>query len=138
MTGGPLRQNVVVRYKDGRVARGTTSDFMPNAAAFTLHVEGPSGIPRKVRVILEQAKAVFFVKSLEGNPGYKERKLQASQNPMGRRLLVTFLDGESMRGTCLGVNLGMPGFLLFPADRESNNKRIFVVKSAVREIKEEP
>ena len=133
-----MRQNVVVRYKDGRVTRGTTSDFRTNAEAFTLEVTGPSGVPRKVSVVLERAKAVFFVKSLEGNPDYKERKLQASQNPMGRRLLVTFNDGESMRGTCLGVNLGIQGFLLFPADPESNNKRIFVIKSAVREIREEP
>ena len=31
----------------------------------------------------------------------------------------------------------MSGFLLFPADPQSNNKRIFVIKSAVREIREE-
>lgn len=130
-------QNVVVRYRDGRVARGTTSDFKPNAESFTLAVEGPSGIPRDVRVSLEKVKAVFFVKSLEGNRDYKERKLRTPANPMGRKLLVTFHDGESMRGTTLGVNLNMPGFLLFPADPESNNKRIFVIKSAVKELREE-
>lgn len=132
-----MKQNVVIRYRDGHVSRGTTSDFKPNAASFTLVTTGPAGIPRNVRVDLEKIKAVFFVKSLEGNRDYKERKLRSPANPMGRKLLVTFHDGESMRGTTLGVNLNMPGFLLFPADPESNNKRIFIIKSAVREIREE-
>jgi hypothetical protein len=132
-----VNQVVVVRYKDGRVTRGTTSDFKPNRTSFTLRVDGPSGISRKVRVVLERVKAVFFVKSLDGNREYSERKLQAPRNPMGKRLMVTFLDGECLRGTTLGVNLNMPGFLLFPSDPESNNKRIFVIKSALKEIREE-
>lgn len=133
-----MKQNVVIRYRDGRVARGTTSDFKPNAESFSLVTTGPAGIPRNVRVHLERIKAVFFVKSLEGNRDYRERKLRQPANPMGKKLLVIFHDGESMRGTTLGVNLSMPGFLLFPADPESNNKRIFVIKSAVKELREEP
>ena len=132
-----MRQNVVVRYKDGRLARGTTADFRPNSEAFTLDAESPSGVSRQVRIDLEEAKAVFFVRSLEGDPDYRERKLQTAQNHMGRRIMITFLVGETMRGTSLGVNLSMSGFLLFPADPQSNNKRIFVIKSAVREIREE-
>jgi hypothetical protein len=42
-----------------------------------------------------------------------------------------------MRGTALGVNLSRHGFLLFPSDPGSNNKRIFVMHSAVKELRQE-
>jgi len=135
--GNGMIQHVVVRYKNGKIVRGTTSDFKPNQVAFTVAEESLSGIAHRHRIVLEDLKAIFFVKALTGNPEHNEQKMRLPKNPMGKRLMITFQDGESIRGTSLGVNLNMPGFLLFPADTESNNKRIFVIKSAVREIREE-
>lgn len=128
---------IVVRYKTGEVRRGTTSDFRPNCSSFTLTEALADGSTRDVDVVLEELKAVFFVITLEGDRDYSEKKLQTPSNPVGKRVLVTFKDGESLRGTTLGTNLTRNGFLLFPADTRSNNKRIFVVRSAVSRMEEE-
>jgi hypothetical protein len=129
-----LKQKVVVRYRDGRVARGFTEDFTPKREAFTLSEEGGRGIST---ISLEELKAVFFVKSLVGDRNYSERKLQIPEKPMGKQILISFEDGEVIRGSALGVNLTPLGFFLFPADPDCNNKRIFVIKSAVKDFKEE-
>ena len=129
-----MRHQVVVRYKDGRVLKGTTVDFAPNRTSFTLEQVPPAG-PASVSV--EDLKAVFFVRSFEGNREYREHKLRLPEGTIGRRYLLTFTDGETMRGTALGANLSRYGFLLFPSDPGGNNKRIFVVHSAVKELRQE-
>ena len=132
-----MRHNVVVRYKDGRVAKGTTADFAPNRTTFTLAPLSPARDgPATIQV--EDLKAVFFVRSFEGNREYREHKMRTPEGTIGRRYLLTFTDGETMRGTALGANLSRYGFLLFPSDTGGNNKRIFVVHSAVRELRQEP
>ncbi len=75
--------------------------------------------------------------SFLGNREYRDQKLRKPEGTIGRRYLLTFTDGETMRGTALGVNLSRHGFLLFPADPGSNNKRIFVMHSAVKELRQE-
>jgi hypothetical protein len=52
-------------------------------------------------------------------------------------MVVTFRDGEALRGTSIGAGLLGNGFYLFPADPRSNNKRIFVIRSAVKAVREE-
>ena len=132
-----MRQKVVVRYRDGAVVKGTTGDFAPNRPSFTLDREPPSPAG-PVTVQVEDLKALFFVRSFEGNRDYREQKLRLPEGTIGRRYLLTFTDGETMRGTALGANLSRYGFLLFPSDTGGNNKRIFVVHSAVRELRQEP
>jgi hypothetical protein len=131
-----MLHKVVVRYKNGKVEKGTTSDFAPNRTTFTLDHEPPA--PGGSSTIgFEELKAVFFVHSLEGNREYREQKLRIPEGTIGRRYLLTFTDGETMRGTALGVNLSRHGFLLFPSDPGGNNKRIFVMHSAVKELRQE-
>jgi len=127
---------VVVRYRDGAVWKGTTADFAPNRPTFSLSREHPP--PReRVLVKVEDLKAIFFVHSFTGNREYREQKLRVPEGTLGRRYLLTFTDGETMRGTALGVNLSRYGFLLFPSDPGSNNKRIFVSHTAVKELRQE-
>ena len=127
---------VVVRYKSGAVKKGTTADFAPCRPTFNLHPDPP--VPEgTVAVQMEDLKAVFFVHSFTGNREYKEQKLRIPEGTIGRRYLLTFTDGETLRGTALGVNLSRYGFLLFPSDPGSNNKRIYVVHSAVKELRQE-
>jgi len=131
-----MLHKVVVRYKNGAVVKGTTSDFAPNRTSFTLTQEPPAaGDP--IAIGIDELKAVFFVHSFLGNREYREQKLRKPEGTIGRRYLLTFTDGETMRGTALGVNLSRYGFLLFPADPGSNNKRIFVMHSAVKELRQE-
>jgi len=128
---------VVVRYKNGAVEKGTTVDFAPNRQSFTLGSDPPTPQGKTVKVQVEDLKAIFFVRTYEGNREYREQKLRIPEGTIGRRYLLTFTDGETMRGTALGVNLFRYGFLLFPSDQGSNNKRIFVVHSAVKELCQE-
>ena len=131
-----MLHKVVVRYKSGAVSKGTTSDFAPNRTSFTLLPAAPPGAePLTVRI--EDLKAVFFVHTFAGNKDYREQKLRIPEAAIGRRYLLTFTDGETMRGTALGVNLSRYGFLLFPSDTGGNNKRIFVVHTAVKELRQE-
>jgi hypothetical protein len=134
---GTMRHQVVVRYKDGRVLKGTTVDFAPNRATFTLDPV-PAAPDGPTIVVVEDLKAVFFVRSFEGNRDYREHKLRIPAGTIGQRYLLTFTDGETMRGTALGANLSRYGFLLFPSDAGGNNKRIFAVHSAVKELRQEP
>jgi len=129
-----LKQKVVARYRDGRVAKGFTEDFTPKREVFTLSEEDGRG---SSTINLKELKAIFFVKSLEGDRDHSERKLQIPEKPMGKQILIAFEDGEVIRGSALGVNLTPLGFLLFPADPNCNNKRIFVIKSAVKDFREE-
>jgi hypothetical protein len=131
-----MLHKVVVRYKNGEVVKGTTSDFAPNRAVFTLSRE-PAAAGGPVEIRVDELKAIFFVHSFQGNREYREQKLRAPEGKIGRRYLLTFTDGETMRGTALGVNLSRNGFLLFPSDPGSNNKRIFVMHSAVKELRQE-
>lgn len=128
---------VVVRYANGAVLKGTTTDFAPNRQTFTLAPISPPAEEKTITVEIKDLKAVFFVHSFDGNRQYREQKLRIPEGTIGRRYLLTFTDGETMRGTALGVNLSRYGFLLFPSDPGSNNKRIFVVHAAVKELRQE-
>lgn len=130
----PEPTKVVAHYKDKRVLKGSTEDFDPSCSALLLV---PQGVARTkaVRVELEELKALFFVRALEGNPGYEERKVPtATRKPLGRLLRITFLDGETLVGSTLEYDPQAVGFSVYPIDLKSNNTRVFVINSAVRRV----
>ena len=75
---------------------------------------------------MARLKAVFFVRDFNGNPAYRERKVFDGAG-QGRRVEVTFADGEVIVGTTLNYRPDGQGFFLSPADPAANNTRIFVV-----------
>jgi hypothetical protein len=130
------RLKIVVRYTDGRTMKGHTQDFAPNKPQFHLFpvVSGPS--VEAVMVLVKELKAVFFVKDFQGNPEYNEQKQFAEGGrPSGRKVEVTFTDGEVLVGSTMGYDPQRPGFFLFPADPETNNLRVFVISAAVSKIR---
>ena len=78
-------------------------------------------------------KAVFFVKDHTGNKDYNEVKKFDKLVP-GRKLQVTFKDGEVLVGSTAGYDGKRQGFFLTPADPKSNNDRIYIVERAVRSV----
>jgi hypothetical protein len=124
---------VVVRFLDGRTLKGTTQDFAPNKTQFHVY-EGGDESSRAVAVDTASLKAVFFVKSYEGDSVHQDRHDFESAVAHGRKMLVRFLDGEEIAGTTTGYNPAKPGFFLIPADADCNNARIFVVSSAVAAV----
>jgi hypothetical protein len=125
---------VVARYRDGRVLKGHTADFIPTKSTFHLSVLN-SQDNKPIIVQHAELKAVFFVKDFKGNPGYSDRKEFDSTRPVaGRKIRVVFKDGEMMIGTTQGYQQGRPSFFLIPADPQSNIDRCFVLSSATKEI----
>jgi hypothetical protein len=129
------RIKVVARYIDGKTVKGLSQDFFPNKDCFHVYLtESPSA--EAVEVLVKQLKAVFFVRDFAGNSQYNERKEYIpADKPSGRKIEVTFKDGEVLVGTTLGYDPKRPGFFLFPADPQSNNIRVFAVTAAVKEVR---
>ncbi len=120
---------VVVKFKVNTLAKGKTSDFFPNKTQF--HLEDTNG--EILDINIEDLKAVFFVKDFEGNKDHKDDysdEIAAG----GRKIKVSFSDGETIVGYTLGYSPDRQGFYLTPADLQGNNERIFVVKSATENI----
>jgi hypothetical protein len=130
-----MQNQIVVRYKDGRILKGITTDFIAGKEAF--HVsETASAAAKPVEVQVADLKAVFFVKDLVGNADHKERlDFDPSKPAPGRKIYVLFKDGERIVGLTQGYKPGRVGFFLVPADPLSNNDRIYIVTSSTQEIK---
>jgi len=128
---------VVAHFIDDMVEKGYTYDFNPARSAFLLHetTDGPSPDGQR-RIELKEIKAVFFVKTFDGNREYHERKeFLEGDRVLGRRVEVTFIDGEVIRGYTLDYEPKRQGFFLIPIDPQSNNIQIFVVSSAVSGVR---
>ena len=126
---------VVARFVDGRVVKGMTADFFPTKDVFHLAVTGAPPETEPMEVNRKDLKALFFVRDLDGNPGYDERKeFDPARPPAGRKIRVVFNDGEVLVGTTTGYQPGRPGFFLEPADPNSNNERCYVVTAATQEV----
>ena len=118
---------------DGRLLKGTTQDFSPHKPSF--HVT-PSDDPtaRATPIPMAGLKAVFFVRTYEGNPKHVENRDVAKAKGQGRKILVTFTDGEVLGGFTTGYNRDKQGFFVIPVDPNANNMRVYVVASSVKSI----
>jgi hypothetical protein len=123
---------VIMRYADGRIIKGYTNDFFPNKPVFHARPIDSNPADKGVEVSIKELKAVFFVKDFTGNSEYNEEKsFPEGQHPTGRKVEVTFSDGEVLVGSTLGYDPSRPGFFVTPSDPQSNNLRVFVISAAV-------
>jgi hypothetical protein len=126
---------VVARFADGRIVKGTTSDFVPMKDSFHVTDLAAGAGAKPVEIRTKDLKALFFVKDYAGNAQHAERNAFEPGRPaMGRRIQVTFRDGEVLVGTTQGYQPGRPGFFLVPADGESNIERCYVVSAATEQV----
>jgi hypothetical protein len=127
----PMEQNkVVIQFKNGNIMKGNTSDFFPNKTQF--HLTTLNGEVEDINV--EQLKAIFFVKESDGNESHNYQ-YEDDIVGGGRKISVEFLDTEVVIGYTLSYSPDRHGFFMIPADLKGNNKRIFVVKSATKNVK---
>jgi len=130
------RVKVVVHFADHRLVKGFTQDFFPNKQIFHLYPVDATEPKDSVEIMIRDLKAIFFVRDFQGNPKYRERKdFQEADSLQGRKVAVTFFDGEIMVGSTLGYDPNRPGFFLFPVDPQSNNLRVFCVSKAVKDVR---
>jgi len=127
---------IVARFRNGRMKKGYSQDFFPNKATFRIYENSGGVAAEPVEVRVNDLKAIFFVKTFEGDPQYEERITYfEEEKASGRKVEVTFDDGELMQGAVLGYNPKQAGFFLFPIDSEGNNIRIFVVNESVKNVR---
>ncbi len=131
-----IQNKIVIRYLDGRLEKGITTDFFPNKESFHVMPATPVAGGKTLEIRITDLKAVFFVKDFTGNPDYIDKKdFDPGKNVIGRRLSVVFKDGELMVGTTTGYQSDRPGFFIVPADPKSNVERCFVIMKATQEVK---
>lgn len=121
---------VVVHDSNGRILKGKTGDFSPNKDVFHLQEQNNDEM---LQIHMHDLKAVYFVKSFEGNAKYTEKN-DVERNGFGKKIRVQFEDGEVQYGYTQGYTPNRPGFLVFPCDPDSNNERIFVIAGATENV----
>ena len=121
------KSTVVVRLKDKTLLKGKISNFSQFDNLFELELlNGDLQI-----VDIDNIKAIFFVKSFEGN---KKHQYQYKDNLLwaGDKITLTFADGEKMVGYTQNLDfINNKGVLITPADVNGNNKHVFASKSAI-------
>ena len=125
--------NVVARFRDGRVLKGSSLDA--HSPKPTFHLKTPDGPMQELA--REEMKAIFFVRSFDGDP---DRDDSTDVDPEDRRargmkaVRVTFEDDEVIVGLTAHFPVTRPFFFVLPVDADSNNIRILVNRDAMKEI----
>ena len=122
---------MIARFLDGRLVRGSTTDFNASKPHLHLTAEG-SNSAQFVRIA--ELKAVFFVREFAGNAQRVESK-EFAPTAYGRKVEVTFKDGEVIVGSTIGFKGKEQPFFISPADAESNNLRVFIPPDATRQVR---
>jgi len=128
-----MSNKVVVKFKDKSVLKGKTCNFYQDRALF--HLMKLKG--ELIEIRLEQLKAIFFVKDYDGNKDHVKAYGDRIAG-YGRKLKVSFLDGETIIGYTRRYAPDRQGFYIVPADLKGNNERVFVVRSATKKIETVP
>ena len=124
------KNKVVVRLKDKTLLKGKISNFSQSLDSFEVEL-----LNGNLEIVdIDNIKAIFFVKSFEGNKKhqykYKDELLWE-----GDKLSLTFADGEKVVGYTQHLDfISNRGLLITPADVNGNNKHIFVSKSAINNM----
>jgi hypothetical protein len=129
---------VVARFMDGKVLKGTTQDFFPNRPSFHLL---PADGTAAIEIRCKQLKALFFVKTFEGDRHRKDIRgfvTAPAETAQGKKIAVRFKDSEVICGYSLSYTPDREGFFVFPADGGGNNLRAYVVTGATAEVKAGP
>lgn len=136
MKGVAMREQMVLRMLDGSVKKCTTFSHF-SAAHSKVKVVTTGGLVESVD--LDDVKAIFFVRDLQGDPGYVPKKEFHEGSPLaGRAVTVRFPDGELLRGRVINLAEQNRGFFLFPADPLENNRKVFVIRRPETVVELEP
>jgi hypothetical protein len=130
-----MANKVVVHFEDGRIMKGTGMDIDP--ARPSCHVRPEQGPAKEVR--FRDLKALFFVRSLDGDPTRTENLRPDFEDPRARAsavIAMRFRDGEEIVGITIRYPPNRPFFFVVPVDADSNNTRILVNRAAIVSMNE--
>lgn len=125
-----MQNKIIVRFVEGAILKGTTADLFPNKPRFHINTND-TGTTQEIDT--SHLKAVYFVKSFEGHPEYQD-KADIERVGMGKKVRVHFKDGETLTGYTQGYSPGRDIFIVFPADPDSNNEKVFVITKATLKV----
>lgn len=129
-----MENKIVVHTKDGAIHKGVTNDFDPTQPGFHLLPAEGGGVPMRFKI--DDLKALFYVKDYVGNRDFVARQQFDEAQRAARRAIISFRDGEEIWGILgKGADDDGNGFYFFPADERDNNIRIFVIRSAMKELR---
>jgi hypothetical protein len=141
------RLKVVAHLRTGNCLKGYAELPLPTEQGMI--ASAPIALPKEVGiedfsngrkqvVSLAGLKALFFVKSFEGNSQYAEIKFFSVEPKVeGLWVHLTFGDGEKIEGI---VHNSLPfvvedGFLMKPPDPNSNNQAVYVLKESLTQFR---
>ena len=125
------------------MVKGYVKEFSPTKDEVTIKEHDSENIRT---VHLDELKAIFFVRFFIGDQNYHEKKVYGLSRPKGKRVFIKFSDGESLvvflegdvpwkHGFFLSkMESNLKGFFLIPVDLESNNEKVFVITSSVKDV----
>jgi hypothetical protein len=142
------RLKIVAHLRDGKLVKGYADLPLPTDAAGVvgtvpvslpkqLHIEATES-GKKHSVSLTSLKALFFVKSFQGNSQYAEIKFFNGEPKVeGLWVHLTFHDNEKIEGIVHNslAFLTEPGFLMKPPDPNSNNQAVYVLKESLTQFR---
>jgi hypothetical protein len=142
----PSTYRIVIRYEDYAVRGfaeasdlGTMEQLLrnePRAQLNSIRLKlADSGTEQEVST--EHAKAVFFVKTFDGDT--RHRALHFHENApivQGLWVRVAFRDGETIEGIISNSRdfVLEPGFFMMPTDPNGNNRLIYILKDRLKDF----
>jgi hypothetical protein len=123
----------VVAFLDGRRLKGYLLNFSALKESFRLFSNDNVHQEPGSNILMKDLKAIFFVKDFVGDPARKDSS-ECGPATHGRKVVVTFKDGEQLSGSTEAYNPQKLGFFLFPLKGDTNNTRIFVVNCNVAQV----
>lgn len=128
-----MTHKVVAHRLDGALIKGVCLSVDPSRPG--CRIQTPTQL--MVDVAFAELKALFFVRTFEGNPDHDEANSLAPDDPrrIGSRVIeLEFHDGERL----LAITPQFPPtkalFYVLPADPDSNNDRVLVNRAACRSM----
>lgn len=123
----------VVAFLDGRRVKGCLLNFSAIKESFRLFSNDNVHQQPGNDIFMKDLKAIFFVKDFAGDSARKD-SAESGSAKRGRKVVVTFKDGEQVSGSTEAYNPQKLGFFLFPLADDTNNLRIFVVNRNVAQV----
>lgn len=117
---------VVACYASGQTRKGFTTEFTPTKGCLELTSE-PTPASRALLIPLSELKTIRFVKDPAAN-------VAAEASSKGRKVRVTFGDGQQLHGTTDSYRRSAPGFFVQPLEPQSDDERVFVIGSPANQV----
>lgn len=118
-----LSDRVVARFLTGKTVEGNLILFDPGRGILQLRTGS-----EKRNLDCSALKAIFFLR-----PPAARAFPESHLKPGGKKVRVTFADGEEVTGYSYGLHPLRDGFYLFPINKDDRNERIYVFrKNALR------